>query len=136
MGVRRIVLSGGDYITALKVLLATLTPDVMQAYHEFMAALVESIRYRDRAITGIVMMVDSLDKNLAKQYAPMRSEIVAVVRDLAMSLYFQAEEFKLYNDKSILMYVYYRHPDFAFDDVVLSGIIPLGWNGVLYEPYL
>jgi len=135
MSVRRIVLTGGDDITTLKELLASITHEVVQAYHEFMAALVESIRYRDRAITGIVMMIDNLDKNLEKQYTPMRSEIVAVVRSLAMSLYFQAEDCKLYNDKSILMYVYYRHPDFTFDDVVLSGIIPLGWNGEFYEPY-
>lgn len=130
----RVILDGGDYTVTLKVLLSHITQDVGQAYHEFMYVIVESFRFRDRAITEIVMMVHNLDKTLESQYTPMRDPIVKLVRDLAMSLYFQAEEHRLYNERSMLMYTYYRHPDLTFDDVVLTNIIPLEWNGRFYEP--
>lgn len=133
--VTRVVLAGGDLVPTLKVLLTSITGEVDQAYHEFMGVIVESIRFRDRAISDIVLMVQNLDKNLSAQYyVSTRPQMVKVVRDLAMDLFFQAESFKLYNDRGMLMYTYYRHPDPQYDDIILTGIIPLQWNGKLYEP--
>jgi hypothetical protein len=133
---KRIVLSGGDHTVTLKALLPSLTTEPEQAYHEFMGTIVESIRYRDKAITHIVEMLQALDRNLVAQYTRIRPQIVAVVRALAMDLFFQAEAHKLYSDRDTLMYIYCRHPDYSFDDVLLSEILPLTWNGRYYEPPL
>lgn len=136
MKLNRVVLSGQDYVTTLKALLPAITSEPVQAYHEFMGVLVEAIRYQDKAIPAVVSMIKSLDANLVAQYTPVRPQIVAVVRDLTMHLLYQAQEHQLYNDRAVLMYTYFRHPDYSFDDVMLTSILPLTWNGHLYEPPL
>lgn len=133
---RRVVLAGGGDVTTLKVLLSSLTADVQQAYHEFMSGIIESIRYRDRAMSSAIMMLKSLDENLARQYYLHRTQMVALVKHLVMDLMYQLEDFNLYDKEGVLMYTYYRHPDPTFPDVVLTCIIPLTWNGILYESNL
>lgn len=134
---KRIVLPGEDFVTSLKAQLGSVTEDIEQAYHEFMHAIVEAIRFRDKAMTQIVLMVQHLDKTLTAQYVPNRPQLVRLVRDFSMHLLFIAETYKLYNEKSMLMFTYCRHPDASFSDVLLTEILPLAWNGHLYEsPYL
>lgn len=135
MHLKRVVLTGQPFTTTLKALLPKITEHPPQAYHEFMYQLVEAIRYRDKAMQNIVALVKSLDYNLgAENYHPMRPHLVANVKELAMSMLFQAEDYELYDRRSVLMYTYFRHPDYSFDDVMITSILPLTWNGHLYEP--
>lgn len=130
---RRVVLEGNGYVDLLKSYLPYLTQDVDAAYHELMYAIIESIRYRDKAVHYMVDMYRALERNIDYGVC-VKQELIATVKDFALQLYFQLENNNFYDDQGVLMFTYVRHPDPSFDDVMLTGIIQLTYNGAWYEP--
>lgn len=131
--VRRIVLEGGGFVDRLKAYLPCLTLDVDQAYHELMYAIVESLRYRDKAATKTVEMYRALERNLDSSLG-VKHALMDVVRDFTLYLYFQIENHDFYDADGVLMFTYMIHPDKNFDAVLLNSIIQLTWNGEVYAP--
>lgn len=132
---RRLIIGTNGWVTKFRFLLPFLTEDVDQAFHEIMYVVVESVRYRDKAMREIVAMVKNLEHRV-DIWVTCKDEIVNTLKQLAMEVYFQAEELKLYNDDGILMYTYIPHPDPDFDDITLISIIQLTYNPSVpcYEP--
>lgn len=130
---RRVILQGNGHVERLRFFLPYITDKPLVATHELLNAMVEALRYRDKAMPKIVAMVEALEDNIAPWVA-CRQEIINTVKDLILDVYYQLEDYNLYDDRGMLMYTYFRHPDEQFDDIILSSIIQLTFNGQFYEP--
>jgi lactam utilization protein B len=130
---RRLMLNTGGWVTKFRFLLPFLTEDIDQAFHEILYVMIESMRYRDKAMREIVTMVKNLEQTI-DVWVTCKEEIVRTLKQLALEIYFQAEALHLYNEDGILMYTYSPHPDPHFEDVMLISVPQLTWNGALYEP--
>lgn len=140
---RRILISGEGLVLKFRSLLPMLTKDVNQAFHELMYALVEAVRYRDKAMQEIVEITRNLARNVAtlsvvvnEEYASAYQDIVRTVRDLALSIFYQCEEHRLYDDRGVLQFTYFPNPDPYFPDIILNGVVRLTYNPTVpcYEP--
>jgi len=132
---RRVILDTNGWITKLRYLLPYLTEDVDEAFRGMMYAIVESVRYRDKAMRDIVAMVAALEQNI-EYGCSVKQELVTTVKELAKEIYFRVEEYNLYNEDGLLMYTYFWHPDTSFEDVMLISVIQLTYNPTVpcYEP--
>lgn len=131
--IKQVILSMEDHCTVLKTLLSGMVDNPMQAYHELIHAVVEAVRWRDRSTTEIVRLVTSVHRNMSDDVA-CKAVFAKVLRTIAQSIQYQAEAYNLYDDKGVMMFTYHRHPSDSFDDVMVASIIPLKYNGGIYEP--
>lgn len=125
--VKRYVLDGEGLTTRLKELLGYFVDDVPQAYHELMNRLVESARCKDKAMAEISANMDALEYNVPQDFQ-YREELIHVMRDLSLLIFFQIDNHRLYNERGMLDYVYERHPDMSFSDIVLRNILLLPYH--------
>jgi hypothetical protein len=131
----RMLISGEGWIEKLRFFLPYITENVDEAFRGLMYAVVESVRYRNKAMREIVTMAQALERNV-DYGVTVKQEFVRTVKELAKEIYFQVEAFNLYNEDGILMYTYFSHPEPSFTDIILIPIIPLTYNPTVpcYEP--
>jgi hypothetical protein len=131
----RVIISSDGWVEKLRFFLPYLTTDRDEALRGILYAVVESVRYRDKAMREIVTMVKALERNLDYGVS-VKAEIVHTVKELAKEVYFQVEGLHLYNDRGVLMYTYFWNPEPTFDDIILIPIGLLTYNPSVpcYEP--
>jgi hypothetical protein len=131
----RTIITTNGWIEKLRALLPHVTDNVDEAFRGLVNAVVESVRYRDKAMREIVVMSQALEHNL-DYGVTVKKELVTTIKELAKEVYFQVESYNLYNESGILMYTYFWHPDTGFDDIILHPIISLTYNPTVpcYEP--
>lgn len=141
---KRIILKGSDYIPTIEYYLMVRHPHVGEnrvqlMMAEILNALIEAIRERHSAMPNVVEFCHRIHDNMTLTPAfsiQSKQLMLRAIRDLAMDLLYQAEEFKLYDDQGRLMYSFYFVQDPSFKDVALSSILQLTWNRGYYEPIL
>lgn len=126
---------------------------VRQRIHDMLHRMIESCRHRGRVTSNIhgyvnwfcshvqlppypyhALTVDHQGNVNADCLLSDKRDFRTLVRDLAMGVLFQLEEFGLYNENGFLEYEFLSINNSSFNEIALKRIPQLIPNGASYEP--
>lgn len=141
---RRIVLSGREYITEMEDILAARHPNyrpehIRRIMANILNGLVDAIRDWQHHGMNVYSYVENFHTNM--EVTPLftiltKQRFNVLLLQFGYDLARQAKEAGLYDKNGKLQFTYYYIEDSGFKDVALNSILQLQWNGRFHEPIL